>query len=115
MFVERIRNLLKEKKIFAKDMLKELGINKDQLKRWEKPGAVIKPIHINAIANYLGVTPEYLLGETEEKGSPSAEILKGLDEIGVQILTVFSELPEEKKTEALSYLEFLAQKGKQDN
>lgn len=115
MFVERIRNLLKEKKIFAKDMLKELGINKDQLKRWEKPGAVIKPIHINAIANYFGVTPEYLLGKTEEKGSPSAELLKGLDELDLEVLTVFSQLSEHGREEALSFARFLAQRKNKDN
>lgn len=67
MFVERIRSLLKEKNIFAKDMLKDLGINKDQLKRWEDPTAIIKPIYVNAIADYLDTTPEYLLGKTDEK------------------------------------------------
>lgn len=115
MIVERIRILLKEKNIYAKDMLKDLGINKDQLKRWEDPNATIKPIYLNAIANYLDTTIEYLLGKTEEKGSPSGEIPEGPDEICAKIITLYSNLEENQKSEALSYLEFLVQKKQQDN
>ena len=109
MFVERVRNLLKEKNIFAKDMLKDLGINKDQLKRWEDPNAIIKPIYVSAIANYLGTTPEYLLGQTDDKGSPPGEIPQGLDEKTSEVLAMYSRLSDEQKKQALSYLEYLAQ------
>ncbi len=67
MFVERVRQLLKEKGIFAKDMLSELGINKNQLTRWEKEGTLPNRAILIAIADFLDTTPEYLTGETDEK------------------------------------------------
>lgn len=106
MFVERVRSLLKEKNIFAKDMLKDLGINKDQLKRWEDPNAIIKPIYVSAIANYLGTTPEYLLGQTDDKGSPPGEP-QGLDEKTTKAVMKLSRLSDEQKAKALLYIEYL--------
>lgn len=113
MFVERVRNLLKEKNIFAKDMLKDLGINKDQLKRWEDPNAIIKPIYVSAIANYLGTTPEYLLGQTDDKGSPPGDVPQGLDEKTTEVVMKLSRLSDEQKAKVLSYLEFLASQENQ--
>ena len=125
MIVERIRTLLKEKKIFAKDMLKELGINKDQLKRWEDPNAVIKPIYINAIAQYLGTTADYLMGITdivteeelisEQKETLPEEIPAGLDEIDIKIINRLLELSDEQKTQALTYMEFLQRRTDSKN
>lgn len=109
MLVDRIRELLKEKNIYAKDMLSELGINKDQLKRWEDPNATIKPIYLNAIAAYLGTTPEYLLGQSDDKTLPLEE-LKGPDEKDTEILSKYSRLSDELKQQARSYLDFLVEK-----
>ena len=77
MFVERIRELLKIKKILAKDMLTDLGINKNQLSLWEsaerngKDCRKFKSIYVEAIAKYLGTTPEYLYGYTNVSYIPS--------------------------------------------
>ena len=88
---QRIRALLKEKNIFAKDMLLDLGINKDQLKRWETGKSEIKAIHVNAIANYLGVSPEYLRGETDEKKQPA---LNGLSEDKIKLIQKIETMSE---------------------
>ena len=53
MFIERVRALLKEKGIPAKVMLQDLEINKNQLTRWEKDGAIPNKALLIAIANYL--------------------------------------------------------------
>lgn len=76
MFIERIRELLKNKKILAKDMLTDLGINKNQLSLWEsaerngKDCRKFKAIYVEAIAKYLGTTPKYLYGETDVSHTP---------------------------------------------
>lgn len=69
MFIERVRALLKEKGIPAKVMLQDLEINKNQLTRWEKDGAIPNKALLIAIANYLDTTVEYLTGESDEKES----------------------------------------------
>lgn len=69
MIVERIRNLLIDKGITAKEMLLDLNINKDALKRWEiteKSGKIIKPIYLTAVADYLDTSVDYLLGKTDD-------------------------------------------------
>ena len=71
MFVERIKKKLKEKGKCAKDMLSDLGINKNQLSVWEKAEREgknprdFKSVYVAAIASYLNVTIEYLFGEEE--------------------------------------------------
>lgn len=112
MFWENFYKLCKEAKKSPNSVAKEIDVSSGAITSW-KNGKVPHHSTLLKIATYFNVSVDYLLGN--EKGSPSAELLKGLDEVGVQILTIFSELPEEKKPEALSYLEFLAQKGKQDN
>lgn len=72
MFIERVRQLLKEKGIYGKDMLADLEINKNQLTRWEKENTIPTKAVLIAIADYLETTPEYLLGETDIKEKPSA-------------------------------------------
>lgn len=72
LFIERVRQLLKEKGIYGKDMLADLEINKNQLTRWEKEDTVPTKAVLIAIADYLETTPEYLLGETDQKEKLSA-------------------------------------------
>ena len=83
-------------------MLRDLGINKDQLKRWEEPGAVIKPIYVNAIADYLGTTPEYLLGQTDEKQKAPTPTRSECEE---KILQHFRELSPEGQQALIKVVE----------
>lgn len=73
LFIERVRQLLKEKGMYGKDMLADLEINKNQLTRWEKEDTVPTKAVLIAIADYLETTPEYLLGETDIKEKPVAD------------------------------------------
>ena len=109
MFIERVKLLLKEKKIFAKDMLLDLGINKNQMSRWEKEGTLPKPIVLNSIANYLGTTAEYLLGETDIK-TPLAD---ADDETVSEFGELMGSLSADERKELMNYARFLMQKRKE--
>ena len=113
MFIKRVRQLLKEKGIYGKDMLADLEINKNQLTRWEKENTIPTKAVLIAIADYLETTPEYLLGETDIKEKLSAN--GELDELDNEIIRVFSSLSDEKKKAALEYLAFLKQQENGDN
>lgn len=113
LFIERVRQLLKEKGIYGKDMLADLEINKNQLTRWEKEDTVPTKAVLIAIADYLETTPEYLLGETDIKEKPSAN--GELDELDAEIIRVLSSLSDEKKKAALEYLAFLNRQESGDN
>ena len=91
-------------------MLKDLGINKDQLKRWEDPDAIIKPIYISAIADYLDTTPEYLLGKTDKKEKPA---IVGEPISDNESFILYNSLSPELRKQADEYLRFLAAKNKE--
>ena len=109
MFIERVKQLLKEKNIYAKDMLADLEINKNQLSRWEKSDSIPSKAILLGIADYLGTTTAYLLGETDIKEKPLEN--EGLSELDMEIIKAFSQLPDELKEEALRYLDFLNQRS----
>lgn len=109
MFVERVRALLKEKGIPAKVMLQDLEINKNQLTRWEKDGAIPNKALLIAIANYLDTTVEYLTGESDEKKKPPVETEGEYDEDEdfKAFSKVLGDLTPEELQKVLSYAEFV--------
>ncbi|MCR0257683.1 helix-turn-helix domain-containing protein [[Clostridium] innocuum] len=64
---EIFEKLLKEKGITAYRVSKETGIPTSSLTDWKKKRSKPKFENIKKIADYLGVSIEYLLGETETK------------------------------------------------
>lgn len=81
----------------------ELGITSGTATKW-KNGAVPQDRTIKKIADYFGVTVEYLKGETDIK-NPAA---KNDNEVEKEVLRLFRELPEGNRNEAINYLRFLA-------
>ena len=60
--IERILNLLKTKGIKDKD----IGIYSSALSEWKSGKSVSYKKHIDKIAEYLGVSVDYLLGRTDD-------------------------------------------------
>lgn len=84
----------------------ELGITSGTATKW-KNGAVPQDRTIKKIADYFGVTVEYLKGETDNK-NPAADDGSGMEK---ELLRLFGQIPEESKNEAMNYLRFLASKN----
>lgn len=84
----------------------ELGITSGTATKW-KNGAVPQDRTIKKIADYFGVTVEYLKGETDNK-NPTADDGSGMEK---ELLRLFGQIPEESKNEAMNYLRFLASKN----
>lgn len=77
------------------------------LATWKKGN--IRADYLQKIADYFNVSVDYLL--TGQKEKAPQEIPEGLSELDAEIIKVCSTLPEEKKQQALSYLEFLHKQG----
>lgn len=105
MFINRVENLLKEKNIFAKDMLSDLEINKNQMARWKKENNVPKRTVLNAIADYLDTTPEYLLGETDIKEKPSEQTED--EELVSEFAELLNGLTDKQLKSVFDYIEFI--------
>lgn len=67
MFIVRLLELISEKGISRKQFNDDVQINKNQLKRWETAGTLPNRTTLTVIAQYFGVSVEYLLGETDER------------------------------------------------
>lgn len=67
MFTERIQNLAKSKNIKIAQMLKDLNMGQGTFSTWKKRGTVPNGETLQRIADYFGVTVDYLLGKPDEK------------------------------------------------
>ncbi len=66
MFYERLKALLKERGLSDKQFLADVKLSKNTMTNW-KNGVVPTHRTLVYIANYLGVSVEYLKGESEKK------------------------------------------------
>lgn len=70
MFFSVLEQLLKEKGIPASKMLADCKLGKNQYTYWRKNGNVPGGATLQKIADYFGVSVDYLLGKTEQKEKP---------------------------------------------
>lgn len=73
MFTERLLNLINEKKISKAKFLNDVGLNKSSFLNWSQRGTIPNGEVLSKIADYFGVTTDYLLGNTDKKEKLSAE------------------------------------------
>lgn len=106
MFISILENLLKEKNISAAKLLDDCKIGKNQYTYWRKNGNVPSGATLQKIADYFGVSVDYLLGKTEQKEkSPSVS-----DEEIKFALFGGGEITDEMWAEVKRYAEFVKQK-----
>ena len=67
MFIKILKQLMAEKKIKNKDFSEKIGISPNQVRYWEKHGNIPKYEVLKRIADYFGVTTDYLLGKEGDK------------------------------------------------
>lgn len=63
--VLRIEKLIKENNKTAKQVLEDIGLQKNALSEWKNGRIKPSALTIIEIANYFGVTTDYLLGRTD--------------------------------------------------
>ena len=75
LFCERLASLLEEKRISKKDFLANCGLGRNSFSNWAKSqtGYPTLPV-LKVISDYLGVSIEYLKGETDERGTKNSSV-----------------------------------------
>ena len=68
--LEKILNLLKTKGIKDKDFVSAIGLYSSALSEWKSGKSVSYKKHIDKIADYLGVSSDYLLGRSDDPLPP---------------------------------------------
>lgn len=70
MFVERLKELLSEREITKNKLLTDLQLGKNSFVNWESRGTIPSGEVLTKIADYFGVTVDYLLGNTGSREKP---------------------------------------------
>ena len=97
----KIKELAKSKGYTFASLERELGFGSGSIRKWDTN--IPSADKLLKVAELLGVSVDYLLKDTPQGTTP------GLDEKTAEILSMYSQLSDEQKKQALSYLEYLAQ------
>lgn len=110
MFWNTFVNLCMEKEKSPTAVGVELGFSRATVSNW-KSGGIPRETAIRKIADYFGVTPEYLLGETDsrekaDEKTPS-KILEDepMSEKEKQMWELWHRVPDEQKPQMLKLIE----------
>ena len=99
-FAERLKQLRKQKGVSQETLGKELIVSKAAISYYEKGERAPDIDTLNIIANYFGVSADYLLGRTDEKTANTdlQGVLNftGLSEKAIDNLTHFKDMPEKE-------------------
>ena len=106
---EIFEQLIRQKGISTYKVSKETGISQATLSDWKRGRSTPKADKMQKIADYFGVSVDYLLGNEmlDEKKSP-AEIAE--DDFQFALLNGTKDLTEEGKKELLQYKDYLFHK-----
>ena len=86
----------------------ELGINKSNVSNWKNNGYTPRGEALNKIADYFGVTTDYLLGaEAEKAPTPEGERPITFDDFTYAFYNESKDLPDEKKKMLLDMARFM--------
>lgn len=109
MFWQRFVELCNSEKNSPNAVASKLGFSNASTTHW-KQGAIPRDSSLSRIADYFGVTVEYLKGETDIK-NPAAGDGSGMEN---ELVRLFNLVPEEHRNEAIRYLRFLSDQPKSE-
>ena len=91
LFCERLTSLLKEKRINKKDFLANCGLGRNSFCNWAKSrtGYPTLPV-LKVISDYLGVSIEYLKGETDDRGIKNGSVQTSEESARKEILDMIN-------------------------
>lgn len=102
---DRISYIAKSKNISVGKMLEECQLNKNTLSSMRSRGSWIQTNNIAKIADYLGVSVDYLIGRSNE-----SDIDKQFAGVDFAIYSETKNLNEEQKKDVLKFVQFLKNK-----
>lgn len=65
--MERIRELREERGLTQKELAEAIGVDRTAIAKYESGASGAKSEMLEKLANYFGVTTDYILGRTNEK------------------------------------------------
>ena len=110
MFIEKLKSLMKERKITNKQICADVGIGINQIKYWEKNGNTPSGDVLKRLASYFGVTVSDLI--EEKKPTQEGELLEDVIIYHRDGQTVKREFTKEQMDMLVKMIEALPEKPK---
>lgn len=101
-FLDTVLSLLNKKGVSKNKMLTDLDLGKNSFVNWENRGTIPGGGTLNKIADYFGVSTDYLLGK---ESSPASSTDMSPEE--KEIMNMIKSLSPEKKEMFLKFLKSL--------
>lgn len=101
-FISQIETLLKENGISKKKMLADLGLSINSFTNWSKRGTVPSAKVLDEIANYFGVSVDYLLEKSSDT-NPHED---------ARLISLMKTLTAEEKSALENFINYLLKKRK---
>lgn len=101
--VKRIEVLLAVKEATKADFYKQTSVSSATYAQWNANQYKPSRKKLQAIAEYFGVTVDYLL-TGEQKENPTSVAADGVDELDKEALNIMHQLPPEKRAAGLAML-----------
>ena len=98
----RLKELREEKKITQKEVAEAIGGTQSNLAKWEKEKIQPAADMIIKLADFFGVSADYLLGRTDDFGNAVAS-LPALSEDENGLLALYRGMTSAQKARFLSY------------
>ncbi len=106
MFKIRLKALREGKGMTQRDFATDFGVSKGTVGMWESGAREPRTLdELNRIADYFGVSSDYLLGRTEEKEKPAPINEDGLSETARQIMDCVSQMSLREQEAFLAWLQ----------
>lgn len=106
-FWERLKSLMDEKQITAKQITQELHISKNSFTYWKQNGNIPRGDILEALANYFECSIDYLLCKTDIKKEQTALNEQPVSEEYKKLIELSSTLSEDEIRQVRQYVEFL--------
>ncbi len=104
--MNRIRDLRKEHGLSQQELAQKLGVNQTAVSQWERGATTPSSTTMVDLCKLWDVTPDFLLGLSQEKKAPT---LEQVDAEELQLLKeLVDQLTPEQQQELLRYGRYLA-------
>ena len=100
--LDKILELIKQKGITQQAFLRDMGLDKSTISDWKRGSNQSYKKHIEKIADYFGVSIDYLLGRGNMTFTVPASQKKT-----AMVLECFDALSDEDKDKVIEYAQFL--------
>ena len=108
-FATRLKATRVEQNVSARELAEATGINKATIHHYERAEfKSIKTPTLMAIAEYLNVNPDYLIGATDNKHTTkeAEELLADITDGEKMLLELFRQVPENRQQMVLDLIDF---------